>query len=70
MDAFKALLEKKKKAVLAETFGDRKFVKQSELEELRLKRLREEEQKEKEEKVSHKPDNTVCPSLQTNSQRI
>jgi hypothetical protein len=55
MDALKALLEKKRKDVPAGKFGDRKFVKQSELEDLRLKRLREEEQAELEEKVRPKP---------------
>jgi pre-mRNA-splicing factor 18 len=51
MNALKELLEKKRKALPATTFGEKKFIKQSELEELRLKRLREEEEREKEEKV-------------------
>ncbi len=52
MDALKALLDKKRKDAPTARLGDRKFVKQSELEDLRLKRLREEEHKELEEKVS------------------
>lgn len=52
MDALKALLEKKRQSLPAAKFGDRKFVKQADLEDLRLKRLREEEQKELEQKVS------------------
>lgn len=51
MDALKALLEKKRSAVPVGKFGDQKYVKQSELEELRLKRLREEEEAENKEKV-------------------
>ncbi|KAK9904116.1 hypothetical protein WJX75_004917 [Coccomyxa subellipsoidea] len=58
MDALKALLEKKRKDVPAGKFGDRKFVKQSELEDLRLKRLREEEQAELEEKKQRKRSRT------------
>ncbi len=54
MDALKALLEKKRSAVPAGKFGDQKFVKQSEVEDLRLKRLREEEEAEKREKVRSK----------------
>ncbi|BDA45542.1 Pre-mRNA-splicing factor 18 [Coccomyxa sp. Obi] len=54
MDALKALLEKKRSAVPAGKFGDQKFVKQSELEELRLKRLREEEEAERREKEQRK----------------
>jgi hypothetical protein len=51
MDAFRALLEEKKKAVAAD-FGGRRYVKQSEVEGVRLKRLRDEEQSELEHKVS------------------
>jgi hypothetical protein len=51
MDAFRALLDEKKKAVAAD-FGGRRYVKQSEVEGVRLKRLRDEEQSELEHKVS------------------
>ena len=51
MDAFRVLLEEKKKAAAAD-FGGRRYVKQSEVEGVRLKRLRDEEQSELEHKVS------------------
>ena len=50
MDSLKALVAKKK-AEKQELVGDKKFVKRGELEEARLKRLREEEEQERREKV-------------------
>ena len=52
MDALRALVEEKKKAAASE-FGGRKYVKQSDIEGARLKRLREEEAKELLHKVKH-----------------
>ncbi|KAK9829564.1 hypothetical protein WJX72_006515 [[Myrmecia] bisecta] len=49
MDSLKALLDKKRKAAQTE-FGGRKFVKRSEIEELRLRQLRTEEAQEAQEK--------------------
>lgn len=45
MDTLKALVAKKRKAT-EEEFGGKKFVKRSDIEELRLRKLREEEQQE------------------------
>jgi len=45
------MLERKRQAAQPATSGDRKYAKQSELEEVRLKRLREEEEKERQEKA-------------------
>ena len=50
MDNLKQLISKKKKSFSEET-GGRKYAKRSELEETRLKRLREEEEAERERKV-------------------
>lgn len=55
MDALKAMLKAKKEEQAAE-FGGKKFIKRAELEEQRLKRLREEEETERTAKVHH------CPS--------
>ncbi len=54
MDALRALLEEKKK-VAASDYGGRKYVKQSEIEGARLKRLREEEANELSQKVRRRP---------------
>ena len=51
MNALKELLEKKRQAAQGQQVGERRYAKQSDLEEQRLKRLREEEQQEREEKV-------------------
>jgi hypothetical protein len=51
MNALKELLEKKRQAAQGQQLGERKYAKQADLEEQRLKRLREEEQREREEKV-------------------
>ena len=51
MDQLKALLQAKKKAA-GEEFQGKKFLKRSEIEELRLKRLRDEEEQERTAKVS------------------
>ena len=53
MDALRALLEEKKK-VAASDYGGRKYVKHSEIEGARLKRLREEEATELSQKVRHR----------------
>lgn len=50
LDSLKALLHNKKKEK-QELVGDRKYIKKSELEEARLKRLREEEEQERRAKV-------------------
>ncbi len=50
LDALKSLLQKKK-AEKQELVGDKKYVKKSELEEARLKRIREEEEAERRAKV-------------------
>lgn len=50
MDSLKAAIEAKRKAA-KEEFGGKKFVKRSQLEELRLKRVREEEAREQQGKV-------------------
>lgn len=50
MDNLKQLISKKKK-LFTEESGGRKYAKRSELEETRLKRLREEEEAERERKV-------------------
>ena len=51
MNALKELLEKKRQAAQGQQLGDRKYAKQADLEEQRLKRVREEELQEREEKV-------------------
>lgn len=51
LDSLKALLQKKKQEK-QELVGDKKYIKKSELEEARLKRLREEEEQERRAKVS------------------
>jgi len=50
MDKLKELITTKRKAV-DEDFGGKKFLKRGELEEVKLKRLRDEEQQEKLRKV-------------------
>lgn len=50
LDSLKALLQKKKQEK-QELVGDKKYIKKSELEEARLKRLREEEEQERRAKV-------------------
>lgn len=50
MDKLKQLVASKRKAV-EEEFGGKKFVKRGELEELRLKKLREQEEEERKQKV-------------------
>lgn len=50
MDKLKQLVASKRKAT-EEEFGGRKFMKREELEEMRLKKLREEEDQERQTKV-------------------
>lgn len=50
MNKLKELLEQKKRAAAAESAGN-KLVKRSDVEDFRLKKLRQEEQEEKAEKV-------------------
>lgn len=50
MDKLKSLIASKKKHA-SEEFGDKKYVKRSELEAVRLKRLREEEEDDRKRKV-------------------
>jgi hypothetical protein len=63
MDQLKALFEKKKKEA-DEEFAGRKFVRAKEVEELRLKRLREEEEADRARKVSSTPQNLLTAPLQ------
>lgn len=51
MEQLKALLEKKKKEA-AEEFDGRKFVRAKDIEEARLKRLRDEEEQDRARKVT------------------